>query len=117
MKKQIIEKYDITEDALLEKLDNEGVIKRNNDFKEGGFEYIRSNFPLIFQGIGSNKVRKATDESKKIRVRTEKYSELRDLWEKLNQKVVLEYKIENEKAFQKLFVEFLQKYAGSLTQD
>ena len=56
-------------------------------------------------------------EKKKVRVRVEKYSELKDLWEKLNQKVILEYKIENEVKFQKLFVDFLQKYAGILTQD
>ncbi|MCA9378565.1 type III restriction-modification system endonuclease, partial [Candidatus Peregrinibacteria bacterium] len=112
--KQILEKYSdkyTDEEQLFNELDSVGVIKRNNDFKEGGFDYIKSNFPLIFEGIGSNKVRKATDEKKKIRVRTEKYSELKDLWEKLNQKVILEYKIENEVKFQKLFVDFLQKYA------
>jgi type III restriction enzyme len=121
MIRQIIEKYSerfADENTLKQKLIiEENVIDFANNFKEGGFEYIKSNFPLIFEGITSSKVRKATDESKKIRVRTEKYSELKDLWEKLNQKVILEYKIENEKAFQKIFVEFLQKYAVSLTQD
>ena len=64
MIKQILEKYnDIysDEEALFNELDGAGIIKRNNDFKEGGFEYIRSHFPLIFEGIGSNKVRKETD--------------------------------------------------------
>ena len=106
--KQIVEKYDILEDDLLEKLDNEGVIKRNNDFKENGFEYIKSNYPLIFEGIDSNKVRKATDTKKKIKVRIEKYAELKELWEKLNEKVVLEYKIENENKFKELFTDFLK---------
>ncbi len=120
MIKQILEKYSDTytdEEKLFNELDNAGVIKRNNDFKDGGFDYIKSHFPLIFEGIGSNKVRKETDTKKKIKIRTEKYSELKDLWEKLNQKVILEYKIENEKEFQKLFVDFLQNYASSLTQD
>jgi type III restriction enzyme len=106
--KQIVEKYDILEDDLLEKLDNEGVIKRNNEFKENGFEYIKSNYPLIFEGIDSNKVRKATDTKKKIKVRIEKYAELKELWEKLNEKVVLEYKIENENKFKELFIDFLK---------
>ncbi|MBT6820908.1 type III restriction-modification system endonuclease [archaeon] len=106
--KQIVEKYDILEDDLLEKLDNEGVIKRNNDFKKNGFEYIKSNYPLIFEGIDSNKVRKATDTKKKIKVRIEKYAELKELWEKLNEKVVLEYKIENENKFKELFIDFLK---------
>ncbi|MDO8676463.1 MAG: type III restriction-modification system endonuclease [Candidatus Azambacteria bacterium] len=117
MRKQIIEKYSITEDELLEKLDNVGVIKRNNDFKEGGFEYIKTNYPLIFEGINSNKVRKATDQKKKVCIRTEKYAQLKDLWEKLNNKVILEYKIENEGAFKNLLQDFLKTCAGAMTQD
>jgi len=106
--KQILEKYSITEDEFLDKLDEEGIIKRNNDFKENGFDYIKTNYPLIFEGIGSNKVRKATDIKKRIKIRVEKYSELKELWEKLNEKVVLEYKIENENKFKKLFMDFLK---------
>ena len=119
MIKQILEKYPKieNEDDLIDDLVENKVIKASHKFLDGGFDYIKSNFPLIFEGIGSNKVRKATDEKKKIRIRTEKYNELKDLWEKLNQKVVLEYKIENEAKFQTLFVDFLQKYAPSLTQD
>lgn len=116
---KILEKYPKieNEDDLIEYLVENKVIKPSHKFLDGGFEYIKSNFPLIFEGIGSSKIRKVTDEKKKIRIRAEKYSELKDLWEKLNQKVVLEYKIENEEKFQKLFVDFLQKYAGTLIQD
>jgi len=106
--KQIVEKYNIQEDKLLEKLDSENIIKRNNDFKENGFEYIKSNYPLIFEGIDSNKVRKATDAKKKLKIRVEKYAELKELWEKLNEKVILEYKIENENKFKELFMDFLK---------
>lgn len=105
--KKIVEKYNITEDVLLERLDDNGVIKRNNDFKENGFEFIKENYPLIFEGIDSNKVRKATDTKKNIKIRVEKYSELKELWEKLNEKVILEYKIENEDKFKDLFNDFL----------
>jgi len=105
---QIIERYKINEDDLLEKLDNENVIKRNNDFKENGFEYIKTKYPLIFDGIDSNKVRKATDTKKKVKIRVEKYAELKALWEKLNEKVILEYKIENENKFKELLIDFLQ---------
>ena len=108
MIKQILEKYNIQEDELLEKLDNANVIKRNNDFEENGFDYIKTNYPLIFEGIDSNKVRKATDTKKKLKIRVEKYAELKELWEKLNEKVVLEYKIENENKFKELFLDFLK---------
>ena len=107
--KQITKKYLISDDALLEQLDNAGVIKRNNEFKEGGFEYVKNHFPLIFEGVHSNKVRKATDPKKKVVVRTEKYQELKELWEKLNEKVILEYKFDNEAKFGMLFTEFLKK--------
>jgi len=106
--KQIIEKYNIEEDDLLQKFDDENVIKRNNDFKENGFEYIKANYPLIFEGVDSNKIRKADTQKKKLKVRVEKYGELKELWEKLNEKVVLEYKIENEDKFKKLFIDFLK---------
>ncbi|MDI9347878.1 MAG: type III restriction-modification system endonuclease [Methylacidiphilales bacterium] len=120
MIKQILEKYPNLyrdEEELLKKLEDAGVISRTNDFKEGGFDYIKLSYPLIFKGVGSNKIRNATDEKKKISIRTEKYSELKDLWEKLNQKVVLEYKFENEACFQNLIVGFFKNNVSLFTQD
>jgi len=104
--KKITEAYSITEDDLLEVLDDNEVIKRNNTFKEGGWDYIKQNYPNIFQGVNSSKIRKATDSPKKISVRTEKYAELKALWEKLNEKVVLEYKFEDEAQFTTLLKDF-----------
>jgi type III restriction enzyme len=110
MIKQIVEKYQISEEDLLEKLDSGGIIKRYNDFKEGGFEYIKQHYPLIFEGVDSNKIKIAGGENKKkITVRVEKYKELKDLWEKINQKVILEYRVENEAKFQDFFVDFLSQ--------
>ncbi len=105
------------EEQLLEFLDDKGIIKRNNDFKEGGFDFIKQNYPLIFEGVNSNKVRKATDPKKKITVITEKYSELKELWEKLNEKVLLEYKFDKEAEFKSLFTEFLKAQKGNFTID
>jgi type III restriction enzyme len=105
------------EEQLLEYLDENGIIRRNNDFKEGGFEFVKLNFPLIFEGVNSNKVRKATDAKKKIVVRTEKYQELKDLWEKLNEKVILEYKFDNETSFRTLFTAFLKTQQNNFTLD
>jgi len=105
------------EEQLLEFLDEKGIIKRNNDFKEGGYEFIKQNFPLIFQGVTSNKVRKATDQKKKIVLRTQKYQELKELWEKLNEKVILEYKFGNEENFKALLSEFLKSKKDNFTSD
>ena len=118
MIKQIMQKYGLTNDEeLLEQLSEAGVIKRNNDFKEGGFEYIKQHFSLIFEGVNTNKIRTATDNKKKITVRTSKYDELKDLWEKLNEKVILAYKFENETVFQDLFTRFLQAQQTGFAND
>ncbi len=117
MIQQIMLKYNLAEVDLLEQLDAAGVIKRNNDFKAGGFDYIKSNFALIFEGVNSNKIRKATDTKKKITVRTSKYDELKELWEKLNERVILEYKFENELVFQKLLKDFFQVHKDDLATD
>lgn len=107
MIRRICEVYRTNEDDLLELLDKNNVITRSNNFKPGGFDYIKQNYALIFNGVNSNKIRKAIDLQKKITVRTEKYGELKELWEKLNEKVVLEYKFENETNFKELFTNYL----------
>ncbi|TAE73664.1 MAG: type III restriction-modification system endonuclease [Bacteroidetes bacterium] len=114
--KIILQKYSeqfADEEKLLEYLDEKRIIRRNNDFKEGGFDFIKQNFSLIFEGVNSNKIRKSTDEKKKVVVRTDKYQELKNLWEKLNEKVILEYKFDNEAVFKKLFTNFLKTQQGN----
>ena len=104
---KICEIYETTEDELLEHLDENNVVTRTNSFKEGGFDFIRKEYPQIFEGVDSNKVRRATDVKKNVTIRREKYQELKDLWEKLNEKVVLEYKFKDEKTFKRFFIEYL----------
>lgn len=117
MVKKICELYETTEDVLLEVLDSNNVVTRTNSFKTGGFDFIKQNYPKIFEGVNSNKVRKATDPKKKVVVRTEKYQELKDLWEKLNEKVILEYKFDNEASFKTLFTDFLKAQKDNFTSD
>ncbi|PIY10503.1 MAG: type III restriction-modification system endonuclease [Flexibacter sp. CG_4_10_14_3_um_filter_32_15] len=108
--KKILEMYPDkfkNSDALLEYLDENNVINRSNNFKEKGFEFIKKEFPLIFDGIDSTKIRKAEDTKQKVRV--EKYAQLKELWEEINQKAILEYKIETEEEFKKLFIHFLKQ--------
>jgi type III restriction enzyme len=117
MIKKICELYETNEDELLEVLDSNNVVTRTNSFKTGGFDFIKQNYPRIFEGVNSNKVRKATDPKKKVVVRTEKYQELKDLWEKLNEKVILEYKFDNEAGFKTLFTDFLKAQKDNFTSD
>lgn len=113
--KKIYETYKTTEDDLFEILDDNNVVTRSNKFKEGGFDFIKQNYPKIFEGVGSNKVRKSNDKKKQVSFRPEKYSELKELWEKLNEKVILEYKFDNEEKFKFLFVNFLNEQKGNFT--
>lgn len=117
MIKKICELYETTEDELLEVLDTNNVITRTNSFKTGGFDFIKQNYPRIFEGVNSNKVRKATDPKKKVVVRTEKYQELKNIWEKLNEKVILEYKFDNEARFRALFTDFLKAQKDNFTTE
>lgn len=117
MIKKIVEKYNVSEDDLLKKLDDKGVIKRNNDFKENGFDYIKQNYPLAFEGVDSKKVKRQGEEKKKVTIRTEKYTDLKELWEKLNEKVILEYKFKDENEFKAIFVAFLNKKGDTFSSD
>lgn len=117
MIKKICELYETTEDELLKVLDSNNVVTRTNSFQTGGFDFIKQNYPRIFEGVNSNKVRKATDPKKKVVVRTEKYQELKDLWEKLNEKVILEYKFDDETVFKTLFTDFLKAQKDNFTSD
>ena len=117
MIKKICELYKIYDDDLIDELVDNKAIRSSHKFLEGGFDFIKQNYPRIFEGVNSNKVRKATDLKKKVMVRTEKYQELKELWEKLNEKVILEYKFDNENGFKKLFTDYLIAQSGNFTDD
>ena len=106
MIKAIVDKYSIDEDALLEELDAKNAIKRNNDFKEGGFSIVKELYPDAFEGLQKGKVRSNTEANNKATLRVGKYDELKSLWESINQKVVLEYKINDEEEFYTLLKEY-----------
>lgn len=114
---QIVAKYDATYEELLQTLDDKNIINRANQFKEWGFEYIQRNYPMIFEWVNTNKIRKQSDTKKKIHIRSEKYAELKLLREKLNEKILLEYKIANEQDFQAIFVNFLTQCTIWLRSD
>ncbi|MGJ0303321.1 type III restriction-modification system endonuclease [Aliarcobacter cryaerophilus] len=97
---------------LYEVLVKEGIIKYSHDFENDGFNRLREKFPAIFESkntLNNNKVRNANKESKKTTIRVGKYFELKELWEAMNQKVILEYKIENENIFHNLLKNYLKE--------
>ena len=123
---QILDKYSNRfndENALLEYLDELDAIKRNNDFKEGGLAKLKQEFPLVFAlGLKANKVRNAGETKQKATMRLAKYAELKEMWETLNRKVILEYKIDSEAQFYALLKGYFEanldsfKKTGSFTK-
>lgn len=99
--------HDYDKESLCEYLVTQGITKFSLDFKENGFKTIKELFPKAFrEGLKEDKVRSNEQQRHKIGFREGKYAQLQELWESINQKVILEYKIENEALFEKL----LEKY-------
>ena len=109
MAKRICALKAITEDELFQDLIiNKKVIDFSHKFLDGGFAYIKEHYPLIFDGIAKDKIINATDTKQKVKIRADKYANLKALWEKINEKVILQYKIANESKFSELLVDFFK---------
>ena len=110
---KITQKYAIDESALYQTLGQAGYIDFGHNFLEGGYENIASMYPDAFDGVGKNKVRNAGSKRDQLNLRVGKYDELKTLWESINQKVVLEYKIEDESKFEELFTKYIEENLSS----
>lgn len=106
-----------SDEALLEALGDAGIIKRNNDFKEGGFDKLKAAYPLAFgTGLKDGKVKVAGKAKRTASIRLGKYDELKILWEAINQKVVLEYKLDNANDFKSLFKSYLIEHSSQFVK-
>ena len=105
------------EDTLLEKLFADGIIKMSHAYKDDGFETLKASYPDAFgQSLKKNKVKSGGLVKTKATIRAGKYAELKELWEKLNRKVVLEYKFEQGISLGQLFSEYLNANKDSFGQ-
>lgn len=111
------------DEDLLVSLDDDGIINRKNEYKVDGFAKLKALYPLAFTGgLKSNKIKSAGTSKQKVTIRQGKYEELRILWETINQKVVLEYKLDDTNNFKVLFKDYLSSNkqsfieAGSMSQ-
>jgi type III restriction enzyme len=105
------------DEALLETLGDAGIIKRNNDFKEGGLDRLKQTHPLAFQtGLKAGKVTVSGANKTQVSIRQGKYDELKALWESINQKVVLEYKLDETQDFKHLFKNYVLTHKNQFVQ-
>lgn len=109
---QIVKAYSgKSQDEILTELDAANAIDRTNKFKEKGYSITKTTFPLAFNnGVNKEKVRTAGKAKEVATIRVSHYQKLKDLWEAINQKVILEYKVESEEQFEQLFEAFLLEH-------
>lgn len=123
---RIITKYpDQSTDTIRNTLGGAGAIDFSGNFREGGLDIIKAEYPKAFEASNALKKGKVRVEGKarsEAMIRVGKYDELRALWELINQRVILEYKIDNESEFQSIFQSYLLdnkeafKPRGSISQ-
>lgn len=88
-------------------------------FVENGFAETKKLFPKAFEVSGSlknGKITRSGDRATKVKMREGKYDELKVLWETINQKALLQYKIKDETAFSALFTQYLRDNAHKFTK-
>lgn len=99
--------YKVDENTLLGILHNLAAIEFNHDFKIGGYKKLQNLYP-VHNALNKGKVRTAHAIKAKTTIRQAKYQELKNLWGAINQKVVLEYKIDNEQDFSNLLKNYFK---------
>ncbi|MBL4616928.1 MAG: type III restriction-modification system endonuclease [Robiginitomaculum sp.] len=113
LKQRLYDSYDEfkhDEDTLLESLVGAGIITISQKYKAGGYDKLKSLYPLVFGGgLKQGKVKKSGGKKTQAIIRTGKYKELKELWEAINEKVVLEYKVKDENQFQDLFKDYMNQ--------
>jgi len=116
LKDKITDKYpEIKSRQLMNHLYDEEIIDDDDKFVgSDGYQRLKAAYPKAFPtGVKANKIKKADGAKKRTPMRVGKYQELKDLWEIINNKAVLEYKIKDEDQFLDLFTQYLNKEASS----
>lgn len=89
-----------------------GVIDEDLVFLENGMLRLKELYPNAFdkENLQKDKVRQSGKTQTKAHIRRDNYKILRELWESINQKVILEYKIKSETKFESLLEKFLRDF-------
>ena len=100
---------------ICSELVKKGIINKNLEFLEGGYALLKELYPQIFNEAGNLKKGKVGNrgDKKQVHIKKDKYKELKELWELINQRVFLEYKFTHEDEFKGLLREFLSEFLQS----
>jgi len=79
-----------SEEEMLDELDNAGIIKRSNDFKDGGYEKLIERYPcLLHTQLRRGKVRTNGEKPKKVKLRVDNWEKIRGFWEEISRRYML----------------------------
>lgn len=110
--KLILSKVDnLSEEELLEELDLKDIIKRNNDFKENGFENLIQMYPFLIETTHLNEGRITTGGLKnkqRIKLNKKNWNKMRHIWEQFSNRYMLELDRVDDSALQLLIDEIIQ---------
>ncbi|WP_119828699.1 type III restriction-modification system endonuclease [Vibrio cholerae] len=115
IKDKIFAKYpDISSFDLIMNLVGKNIIDKNENFVgSDAYSKLKSEYPQAFPaGVKKDKIKKANGSQKRTKMREGKFDELRELWDLINQKAILEYQIADESEFKSLFKSYLHDEAS-----
>lgn len=101
----------LDEEELLEQLDAASIIKRNNDFKAGGFEKLLDLYPILSETnrVKEGKITTGGQKNKqRIKLNKENWNKMRDLWQQFANRYMLEFDRVPEEDLQVLIDEMMQ---------
>lgn len=86
----------------------------DDNFIQNGFDECKKLFTLAFnqKQLKKDKISNGNKNKTIVKMRTGHYEELKTLWEAINQKAILQYDIDDENTFAKLFKRFLLDNKG-----
>ena len=101
---KLAEKLGLDYSVLLGGLMFKGYIDKNREIKVDKRDEFFAEYPDLLKGISSNKI---IDRNKKqpvnIKIRTSRYNEIKELWEKINQKYFITYEnLDNKYLFKEV---------------
>ncbi len=118
---QIASAYsETTKRKIFNELADSGIVDDDGQFiQDDSLAQIKKRYPNAFASfdkLKDNKVGHANKKKFKVAMRVGKYNELQALWEKINEKVILQYNIVNEEDFLSLLVKYLKENKSRFTQ-
>ncbi|MFV8452200.1 type III restriction-modification system endonuclease [Vibrio campbellii] len=99
----------LTNFGLMKALIEKDIIDENDNFiGSDAYSKLKMEFPQAFStGVKKDKIKNANGGQKHTKMRVGKFDELKELWDLINQKAVLEYQIADENEFKSLFTSYL----------